>query len=341
MAVTIQDVARAAGVSASTVSRALSSPEMVRPETRMRVQAVAESLGYRPNPAARGLITGRTTNLGVIVPDLTNPFFPSMLRGLQARARETGHAVFLADCDEDGAAEAALVHAMAKQVDGVILCSSRMTPAMLEKVLGLVPIVFLNRVVPGHPAVIMDGAGGMRQTVDHLAALGHRHIAYLNGPRDSWTNRERVKGLRRAERHRIKVSRFGPFAPRFESGLQAADLVLASGATAVIAYNDVMALGVLARLAERGVPVPGRISVAGFDNITFAAMATPALTTVDLGGERAGRAAVDTMLAVLADRDADAPRQVLDSALIVRASTGPAPDAGPDAAGPGGPQGEP
>src|SRR5690606_31582592 len=104
-------------------------------------------------------------------------------------------------------------------------------------------------------------------------------------------------------------------------------------------YNDVMALGVLARLAERGVPVPGRISVAGFDNITFAAMATPALTTVDLNGERAGRAAVDTLLGVLAARD-DAPRQVLDSALIVRASTGPAPGTGPDPRTPGVPQGE-
>lgn len=339
MAVTIQDVARAAGVSVSTVSRALSSPEMVRPETRTRVRAVAETLGYRPNPAARGLITGRTTNLGVIVPDLTNPFFPSLLRGVQARAREAGHAVFLADCQEDGAEEAALVTAMAKQVDGVILCSSRMTGPMLEKVLGLVPVVFINRSVPGHPSVIMDGAGGMRQALDHLAALGHRHVAYLNGPRGSWSNRERVKGLRRADRHGMKVTRFGPFAPRFESGLQAADLVLACGATAVVAYNDVMALGVLARLAERGVPVPGRISVAGFDNITFAAMATPALTTVDLNGERAGRAAVDTLLGVLAVRDG-APRQVLDSALIVRASTGPAPDAAPGPWTPGEPQGE-
>ncbi|GLW12954.1 LacI family transcriptional regulator [Microtetraspora sp. NBRC 13810] len=324
MAVTIQDVAKAAGVSVSTVSRALSSPEMVREETRARVRAVAERLGYRPNLAARGLITGRTANLGVIVPDLTNPFFPSMLKGVQARAREAAHAVFLADSQEDGAQEAGLVAAMAKQVDGVILCASRMTEPQLEEVLGLVPIVFINRAVPARPSVIMDNAGGTRQAVDHLAALGHRHAAYLNGPRSSWTNRERRKGLRRAERHGMKVTHLGPFAPRFEAGQQAADLVLAAGATAVIAYNDVMALGVLARLAERGVPVPARMSVVGCDDISFAAMATPALTTVDLRGEQAGRAAVDTLLNVLAERDGTR-RPALESALIVRASTGPAP----------------
>jgi DNA-binding LacI/PurR family transcriptional regulator len=324
MAVTIQDVAKAAGVSVSTVSRALSVPEMVRKETRARVRAVADSLGYRPNLAARGLITGRTANLGVIVPDLTNPFFPSVLRGVQARAREADHAVFLADCQEDGMEEAGLVTAMAKQVDGVILCASRMTRPVLDTLLGTVPMVFINRTVPGRPSVIMDSSGGMRQAIDHLAALGHRRVAYLNGPRGSWTNRERREGLRRADRHGMRMTRLGPFAPRFEAGRRGADLVIAAEVTAVIAYNDVMALGVLARLAERGVSVPGEMSVVGFDDITFAAMATPALTTVDLRGERAGRASVDVLLDVLADLD-PARRPDLDSALIVRASTGPAP----------------
>ncbi len=323
MAVTIQDVAKAAGVSASTVSRALSAPEMVREQTRARVRAVAEKLGYRPNLAARGLITGRTTNLGVIVPDLTNPFFPSLVRGVQARARETDHAVFLADCQENGIEEAGLVAAMAKQVDGVILCASRMTQQTLDSVLELVPMVFINRQVPGRPNVVMDSAGGMRQTIDHLAAFGHRRVAYLNGPRGSWSNRERRKGLRRADRHGMKITQLGPFEPTFGAGQQCADLVIAADVTAVIAYNDVMALGVLARLAERGVPVPGAMSVTGFDDIAFAAMATPALTTVDLRGERAGRAAVDTLLDVLATRD-PSRGQGLDSALVVRASTGPA-----------------
>lgn len=123
MRATIREVAREAGVSASTVSRALSTPEMVNATTRERVLRAAERLGYAPNRAARGLITGRTGNLGLIVPDLTNPFFPSVVKGVQAKAREADYAVFLADTDEDPAAEVGLVRALAKQVDGLILCS--------------------------------------------------------------------------------------------------------------------------------------------------------------------------------------------------------------------------
>src|SRR5512138_792177 len=127
MAVTIKDVARAAGVSPSTVSRALSAPELVQPDTRRRVQQAATELGYHPNRAARGLITGRTGNLGLIVPDLTNPFFPGVVKGVQTRAREFDYAVFLADTDEDPTAEADVVRNLSKQVDGIILCSPRMS----------------------------------------------------------------------------------------------------------------------------------------------------------------------------------------------------------------------
>src|SRR5690606_33738307 len=127
---------------------------------------------------------------------------------------------------------------------------------------------------------------------------------------------------RRAERHGMQVTQLGPFVPRFEAGQQAADLVIAAKATAVIAYNDVMALGVLARLTERGVAVPAEMSVVGCDDIGFAAMSTPALTTIDLGGERAGRVAVDALLDILAARDGGR-RPDLTAALIVRASTGP------------------
>src|SRR3954449_4210958 len=127
MAVTIKDVARAAGVSASTVTRALTLPELVHPDTRERVRRTAVSLGYHPNRAARGLSTGRTGNIGLLVPDLANPFFPSVVKGVQARAHEADYAVFLVDTDEDAAAEAGLAHKLSKQVDGLVLCSPRMT----------------------------------------------------------------------------------------------------------------------------------------------------------------------------------------------------------------------
>jgi DNA-binding LacI/PurR family transcriptional regulator len=319
--VTIQDVAREAGVSVSTVSRALTVPEMVKYETRQHVLETAERLGYRPNRAARGLITGKTGNLGVIVPDLSNPFFPTVLKGVQSRAREADYAVFLADCDENAMEEIALVQAMAKQVDGVIICSSRMSPGQLERVVGTTSLVFINRVVGDQPAVLMDAAGGMRQALDHLAALGHRRVAYLNGPRASWSNRERRRGLRRAARHGMEIVELGPFAPRFEGGPHAADLAIAEGVTAIVAFNDLMALGVMSRLADRGVGVPGRMSVLGFDDIPMAGMATPPLTTVAMQNERAGRAAVDLIVNLLTASDSGDLRRALECQLIVRAST--------------------
>ena len=323
MPVTIQDVAREAGVSVSTVSRAFTVPEMVRDETRHYVLETAERLGYRPNRAARGLITGKTGNLGVIVPDLSNPFFPIVLKGVQSRAREADYAVFLADCDENATEEIALVQAMAKQVDGVILCSSRMSASQLERIVDMTSLVFINRQVRDQPAVLMDPATGMRQAIDHLAALGHRRVAYLSGPRASWSNRERRRGLRRAARHGMEIVELGPFAPRFEGGPHAADLAIAEGVTATIAYNDLMALGVMSRLADRGVAVPERMSVVGFDDIPMAGMATPPLTTVAMQNERAGRAAVDLLVNLLTVSGADAGdlRRELDCQLIVRAST--------------------
>lgn len=323
MSVTIQDVAREAGVSVSTVSRAFTAPQMVRDATLHSVLQIAERLGYRPNRAARGLITGKTGNLGVIVPDLSNPFFPTVLKGVQSRARESDYAVFLADSDENATEEIALVQAMAKQVDGVILCSSRMSVDQLERVVGMTSLVFINRHATDHPAVLMDVTGGMRQAVDHLVALGHRRIAYLTGPRASWSNRERRRGLRRAARQGIEIVELGPFAPRFDGGSHAADLALAEGVTAIIAYNDLMALGVMSRLADRGVSVPEQMSVVGFDDILMAGMATPPLTTVSMQNERAGRAAVDLLVNLLTVTGAEAGdlRRELECQLIVRAST--------------------
>jgi LacI family transcriptional regulator len=156
MPATLRDVARLAGVSPSTVSRALSMPGVVNATTRARVQAAAERLGYEPNRAARGLITGRTGNIGLVVPDLANPFFPSVVKGVQARARASDVAVFLADTDEDAAAEVGLVRALAKQVDGLILCSPRASQEDLAAVAQETNVVLVNRLVEGVPAVTFD-----------------------------------------------------------------------------------------------------------------------------------------------------------------------------------------
>ncbi|HEX7490943.1 MAG TPA: LacI family DNA-binding transcriptional regulator [Candidatus Limnocylindrales bacterium] len=320
----IREVARRANVSPATVSRAFSEPGLVRQETLARVLAVAEELRYRPSRAARSLTTGKTGNIGVIVPDLGNPFFPAILKGAQARAREADHAVFLADSEENPRLEIELVRAMARQVDGVLICSSRLSEADLQQLLRDTTLVLLNRRVGGASSVQMDAVGGMRQAVEHLVALGHRRVAYVSGPRQSWSNRERRRGLRTSSRAKgLEVVEFGPFAPHFEAGQQAADLAVAAEVTAVIAFNDLMALGVLSRLADRGIGVPEQISVVGFDDIPMASMATPHLTTVAVPLEQAGRVAIELLLEQLASPGSGTHEQGLASQLIVRASTAP------------------
>lgn len=321
----IRDVAQAANVSPATVSRAFSEPALLKEETLDRVIAVAEELRYRPRRPVGGGPRRRTGRIGVIVPDLANPFFPAILKGAQTKAREFGYAVFLADADENPRLEAELIRAMADQVDGIVICSSRLSKSDLEALVPSTTLVLLNRRIRGVSSVLFDSTGGMRQAIEHLVALGHRRIGFLSGPLNSWSNQERRRGLRLAARAAgIEVLELGPFAPHFEAGQHAADLALAEDVTAIQAYNDLMALGVLSRLATRGVRVPEDISVVGFDDIQMAAMATPHLTSVALPLELAGRVAIE-MLAEQIDwtRSAGVQEQMLDAQLIVRASTAP------------------
>ncbi|WP_129664977.1 LacI family DNA-binding transcriptional regulator [Phytoactinopolyspora endophytica] len=328
MVATIRDVAEAAGVSPSTVSRALTDSELVNPVTRDRVRRAATRLGYQPNRAARGLITGRTHNIGLIVPDLANPFFPGVVKGVRARAHEADFAMFVADTDEDEGAEARLARTLAKQVDGLILCSTRMKDEDLRALSSDITVVLMNRRAVDLPALTVDNVGGMRQAVSHLAALGHRRVAYIAGPANSWSSRERVRGLPpAAEAAGVELVELGDFPPHFGSGVAAADLALAKGVTAVMAYNDVVALGLLNRFSTRGVSVPEQMSVVGCDDITLSAMCSPSLTTIALPQKQAGRAAVDLLLSVLDEEDrANTSLDVeLETQLVVRASTGPAP----------------
>jgi DNA-binding LacI/PurR family transcriptional regulator len=322
MPASIHDVAQRAGVSVATVSRSYTVPGAVREATRARVLRAAEALGYQPNRAARGLITGRTGNVGVIVPDLGNPYFQGVLEGAQARAREADYAVFVADGQESASEEESLIGAMGKQVDGILLCSSRLD---LETLAGLEPVpavVLLNRRIGGLSTVTVDSAGGMRQAMAHLAQLGHERCAFLAGPPRSWSNQQRLRGLRAAaDAAGAEIVTIGPVAPQFEGGVEAAEQVLASGVTAVLAYNDLVAAGILSRLAALGVAVPAQLSVVGFDDIPLAAMLTPALTTVAAPTIAAGAAAVDALLSRL-ERPAAAPTvQTLPATLVVREST--------------------
>jgi DNA-binding LacI/PurR family transcriptional regulator len=328
MAVTIRDVARVAGVSASTVSRALSSPEIVDAVTRERVLRVADHLGYRPNRAAQGLITGRTGNLGLILPDLANPFFPSVVKGIQSQAHAADYQVFVVDTDEQASAELGLVRSLAKQVDGIILCSPRMKPAELRDAAELAPVVLVNRRAASIPSVSADNAQGTLLIVEHLAGLGHRRIGFVAGPRQSWSTKERLRGLRAATaKVPVQLVELGNFAPTFEGGAEAAEGVVIGGVTAVVAHNDLMAMGLLGALREQGIAVPRDISVVGIDNIQTAAMVHPALTTLAIPKEQAGRRSVDLLLQYLADPSAPTPLTTeLPTELLVRQTTGPATD---------------
>jgi LacI family transcriptional regulator len=325
MRATISDVAAASGVHISTVSRTFSAPNMVSEQTRNRVIAAAEELGYRPNRAARALITGKTHNIGLIVADIANPFFPPMIKAAESQARERDYNIFVAETDEDPSVEEDLVHALAKQVDGVQLCSPRMSDEVIERLSREVPLVLVNRQIPGLPCVLMDVAGGAREAIEHLVELGHRSIALLGGPHGSWTSREIRKSAASAARSGgAELTVLGPNQPTVDGGLAVAEKVAQANVTAVLAYNDLVAIGLLEGLDGLGIKVPGQISVIGIDDIEMAQRVRPKLTTVSNPTASAGRTAVDMLLQLGDDRRVTA-QVSLRTELVVRDSTGPGP----------------
>ncbi|MCQ1949309.1 MULTISPECIES: LacI family DNA-binding transcriptional regulator [Arthrobacter] len=322
-AVTVRDVARLASVSASTVSRALSASELVAPHTRDRILAAARQLGYSANTSARSLITGRTSNFGLVVPDLENPYFASVTKGVQSRALSEGFAVFVADSDEDVRTEIELARKLASQVDGLILCSPRMGNRDLAAVTESTTVVLVNRQLPQVHSITVDDTEIVRQALGHLYALGHRTVAYAGGPATSWSDGQRRNGIRSAlsDLPGLKVAEIGSFRPVFGGGMSAADLAVATGATAVLAYNDLMALGILSRLQARGINVPADMSVVGIDDVSAATLVSPALTTVRAPLQKVGTAAVDALIdSIFPDRP-PLPPETLPVELIVRAST--------------------
>src|SRR5580704_10632213 len=199
--VTILDVAARAGVHAATVSRTLNLPERVAPETRQRVEAAVQELGFVPNRAARGLITGRTGNVAVIVPDITNPHFAELVRSVERAARQSDLQVLLVDTGEHPDEEVRAAESLSREVDGFIVVSPRRLHRSLGA-LGSVPAVFVNRPVPEHASILLRTAPAVTDALVHLSGLGHTHLAYLGGPAGSWAAAER----RRAVRHSGRAS---------------------------------------------------------------------------------------------------------------------------------------
>jgi len=324
---TVKDVAERAGVSVSTVSRALSMPHLVSATTRARVVAAAEELGYQPNQAARGLRSGVTGNIGLVIPDIENPYFAAMTKGVQDRARKSGYSVFIADSDEDAELEAELIASIVKQVDGILLASPRASDDRILDLVGSKPTVVLNRQIDGLPSLLLDNSAGVVQVLDHLQALGHRKVAYAASPKSSWSGGERIEEMRRQAELRddLEVVFLGNFQPFVSGGYQAADLAVASGATAMFAYNDLVAIGALERLRHRGIDVPGQMSVVGFDDVAFAELTFPTLTTISVPLRGMGRRAVDALTRIVAGSDNVSSSARADVELRIRQSTAPPP----------------
>lgn len=326
MSVTARDVARVAGVSVSTVSRALAKPDEVAPHTRAKVLEAARGMGYRPNLAARGLVTGRTGIIGLIIPDLENPFFASVTKGVQDRARASGYAVIIADSDEDPSQEEELARSLSKQVEGLVMCSPRAPTSVITELALECPLVLINRECGDMPTVRIDNLEGVRQAMVHLRALGHRTIAWVGGPVTSWSNTERIAALHTvtAKQPDTELIDLGSFQPYVSGGVAAADLVIACGATAVLAYNDLVAFGLLKRFRQRGIRVPEGISVVGVDNTPMSALTAPALTSVGIPLVNCGRAGVDMLLSLVREPSATPTHHHdLSFQLFVRDSTGP------------------
>ncbi|MET7280666.1 LacI family DNA-binding transcriptional regulator [Kribbella sp. NPDC005582] len=323
---TIGTVAAEAGVSRATVSRAFSQPHRLKAETVERVLAVAQRLGYSMNPMAKALSTGRSGNLALVVPDIANPFFPPMIRAIEQRADQAGYAVFLANTNEDPAREDLLLTRLAMQVDGFVIASSRMTENAIKAHAERHPVVLVNREVADIARVLIDTTAGVTQAVEHLAGLGHREIAYLGGPHRSWSNSQRKRTVKRVgERAGLTVTMLPGRLSSYELGRHAVADLLATSATAVIAFDDLLAHGILTGLTERGLVVPRDFSVIGCDDV-LAAQTYPPLTTVSSRSAEAGAAAIDLLAGRLGnDGTSSNDRLLLDTSLVVRATTGPAP----------------
>ncbi|CAL9366867.1 HTH-type transcriptional regulator DegA [Nocardiopsis dassonvillei] len=324
---TIYDVAREAGVAASTVSRALNDPRRVSPATREHILAVAERLGYRPDPLATALQSGHKAAIAMLVPDMADPHFFGTIRGAEKRAGEAGLTFVLANTEESADNERNQIERLSRSVDGFVLAAGRMGEETTRELARDHDLVLVDRQVDGLPSAVVDNGAGSRRIIEHLASLGHRSVVHLSGPHRSWPAAQRWRALRAAaEAHGLAVRRLGPFPPKVEGGGVAADAGLGVGATALVAHNDLLAIGVLRRLAERGVPVPEQVSVVGYDDIFGADLCVPALTTVAGLQEEAGRAAVELLTrSGSRSRSQPAPqRVVLASHLVIRRSTGPA-----------------
>jgi LacI family transcriptional regulator, repressor for deo operon, udp, cdd, tsx, nupC, and nupG len=327
---TVKEIAAAANVSVATVSRALQRPEIVSEATRLHIQEVVKRLGYTPNAQARNLRTARTRLIVALLPDIANPFFSQVIRGIEQVAHESGYSVLLGETQSSLVREQAYADMVAaRQADGIITMSHRVPSIPMQ---GRLPVVNACEYVKDAQisSVYVDNVSAAGVAVDYLVMLGHRDIAFIAGPPTSPICVDREQGYRQSlERAAIPVNSaltaVGDFS--IEAGERAIELLLSQGQsfTAVFCSNDEMAIGALRALSARGLRVPEDVSVVGFDDIRFARYMSPALTTVAQPKNALGREAMSMLIELLNDPDVPPRKRILSADLVVRGSTAPPP----------------
>ncbi|MFL5296655.1 MAG: LacI family DNA-binding transcriptional regulator [Phenylobacterium sp.] len=333
--VSIRDVSQAAGVSVATVSRALTTPERVAKPTREKVLKVADRLGYSPNLVARSLRAQQSRQIIVLVTNIANPMLSRCIRGIEKVAREFGYSVLLGDTQNDPVVETRYIGLLAaRQVDGVIVLSSRLHGKVFDLILKANPDAAVVNAcacldVAPCSTVGVDDVGAARVMTEHLLSLGHRRIAVVSGPEESPHSRDRMFGYRlqlRATGVQFDESLVVPGEFTMQSGAEAVDRVLAltPRPTAMFCFNDEMAIGAIQRLHDLGYDVPVDMSVAGFDDIEFAAFTSPSLTTMSQPSDDMGTTAMRLLHRRLGG-DNQVETVTLPTQLKVRGSTGAAP----------------
>ena len=335
MATSIKDIAKITGVSHSTVSRALRQSSLISSETAERIRRVAQEMGYQPSAAARSLKTNRTRVLGVIVSNLADPYFSELLLGIEDCAQEKGYSLFIASSRHDPQRERKIVQTMMEQrTDGVIICSSSFSAEQGRQLLdhGYPVVVIINQAADKfHYSIYHDDVDGSRQVTRHLIDLGHQRIGYMGNSRSGRTDLERQTGFRSA------MADAGlPIPPEYihtvpggeaRMGFEAMQhfLNLVPRPTAVFCFNDLMAIGALNACSRAGVDVPGQISLAGFDNISYSEFTTPSITTFDQPKHAIGREAAQLLLSLLDLERRELPQTqkvlILKGHLLIRNST--------------------
>jgi len=327
--VTMVDVARQAGVSLMTVSRVVNNKEDVSPATRQRILEIIDELGYRPSGIARGLVTQRTGTIGLVVPDIDNPYFSGMVRGAENQAYAENYSVFLCNTNEDVEREIAVLQSLEdKQVDGLLLCSSRLDEEELRTVVSRFPtVVLVSRRLDDDcvGAVFSDDETGSYLAAKHLIQSGHKDIGFISGPPISLSGRLRLAGYCRA----LDTAgiAFDPTlvqhcSPVVEGGIQATKTLLTSqpDLTALLCHNDLVAVGALQACSALDRRVPADVAVIGFDDIPLAEYVTPSLTTSRIPRYELGKRAMRLLLNQIADCSGRTQTIVLPVELIVRES---------------------